>query len=65
MKSLLWGIFEKPQTLARGVFETSQKRHRKNIFFEILLRHLKDVIKNSSLLRHFQEASNMSLSMEI
>ena len=43
MKSLLWGIFEKPQTLARGVFETSQKRHRKNIFFEILL----DILKMS------------------
>ena len=48
MKSFLWGIFEKPQTLARGVFETSQKRHRKKIFFEILLRRLKAVTQKIS-----------------
>lgn len=48
MKSFLGGIFEKPQTLARGVFETSQKRHRKNIFFEILLRRLKAVTQKIS-----------------
>lgn len=48
MKSFFWGIFEKPQTLARGVFETSQKRHRKNIFFEILLRRLKAVTQKTS-----------------
>ena len=48
MKSFLLVIFEKPQTLARGVFETSQKRHRKNIFFEILLRRLKAVTQKIS-----------------
>ena len=48
MKSFLWGIFEKPQTLVRGVFETSQKSHRKNILFEILLRCLKAVTQKTS-----------------
>ena len=36
-KSFLWHIFEKPKVLARDVFETSQKRHGKGIFFEIYI----------------------------
>ena len=43
-KSFLWGIFETSQILVRDVFETSQRRHKKDIFFEICSRRLKDVI---------------------
>ena len=44
-KTILWAIFEKFQIPARDVFETSQRCHRKDIFFEICLRRLKDVIQ--------------------
>ena len=62
----VWRIFEKPKILARDVFETSQRRHGKdiflryawdvlktshNIFFEMFLRRLKDVTKKTSFLR--------------
>ena len=58
-KPFLWGIFEKSQIPARDVFETSQRRHRKgiffeyrkDIFFEMFLRRLKDVTKKTSFLR--------------
>ena len=50
-KTILWGIFEKSQIPARDVFETSQRCHGKDIFFEICLRRLKDVIQNTSFLR--------------
>ena len=58
------GIFEKPGILARDVFGTFQRRHGKEIFFEIcprclkqvtqkipFLRCVKDVIKKTSFLR--------------
>ena len=48
-----WGIFGKSQVLARDIFEMSQKRHGKNIFFEICFRRLKDVTQKTSLLRCF------------
>ena len=53
MKSFLWGIFEKPKILARDVFGMSQRRHRKDIYFEIFSRRLKDVTQNTSFLRCF------------
>ena len=48
MKSFLWGIFEKPEILARDVFKTPQRRNGKDIFFEICpmtsyRRHTKDI----------------------
>ena len=49
----VWRIFEKPKILARDVFETSQRRHGKDIFFEMYLRRLKDVTKKTSFLRYF------------
>ena len=61
----LWHIFEKPKILARNVFERSQRRDGKDIFFEICSRRLKDVIQKTSFLRCFWEVSEMSLSMEI
>ena len=51
-KTILRGyIFEKFQIPAWDVFETSQRCHRKDIFFEICLRRLKDVIEKTSFLR--------------
>ena len=47
----MWRIFEKPKILARDVFETSQRRHGKDIFFEICSRRLKDVTQKTSFLR--------------
>ena len=61
----LWHIFEKPKILARDVFERSQRRDGKDIFFEICSRRLKDVTQKTSFLRCFWEVSEMSLSMEI
>ena len=69
----MWRIFGKPKILARDVFETSQRRHGKDIFFEICPRRLKDVTQKTSfsdvfetsLLRCFWEISEISLSMEI
>ena len=52
-KSFLWHIFEKPKVLARNVFEMSQRRHRKDIFFEICSRCLEDVTQKTSFLRCF------------
>ena len=43
MKTFLRGIFEKSQILARFIFETSLRRHRIGIFFEICFGCLKDV----------------------
>ena len=40
----MWRIFGKPKILARDVFETSQRRHEKDIFFE---RYVRDVLKTS------------------
>ena len=42
-----------------------QRRYTKDIFFEMLLRGLKDVTKKTSLLRCLWEVSEISLSMEI
>ena len=53
MKSFLCGNFEKPQILARDVFETSKRRHGKDIFLEIFSRRLKDVTQEISFLRRF------------
>ena len=39
------GYFWKVQILARDTFETCRRRHRIDIFFEMLLRRLKDVTK--------------------
>ena len=50
-KSFLWCIFEKSEILARDVFETSQRRHGKDIFFEIRPRRLKDVTKKTYFFR--------------
>ena len=47
------------------VFETFERRHKKDIFFEMYLRLLKDVTKKPSLLRYFGEVFEISLSMEI
>ena len=47
----VWCIFEKLKILARDEFETSQRRHGKDIFFEMFLRRLKDVTKKTSFLR--------------
>ena len=49
----VWRIFEKPKILARDVFETSQRRHGKDIFFEICPRRLKDVTQKASFLKCF------------
>ena len=72
------GILEKPQTLVRDVFEALLKKHlfwdilnmfqrfhTKDVFFEMFLRRLKNVIKKSFLLRCFKEFSEMSLLMKI
>ena len=72
-KSFLWCIFEKPQILARDVFETSQKRRlfwdmletsykrlTKEIFFEMFLRSLIDVAKKTSFLRCIWEVLKAS-----
>ena len=47
------------------ILETPQRRHTKDISFEMFLRHLKDVTKKTSLLRCSWEVSEISLSMEI
>ena len=59
-KTILWGIFEKSQIPARDVFETSQRCHRKDIFFEICLRRLKDIIQKTSFLRWFWDVLQTS-----
>ena len=43
----LWGISEKLQILTRDVFETSQRRHGKNIFLQVCPKRLKDVTENT------------------
>ena len=48
MKAFLRGIFEKSQILARYIFETSLRRHRIGIFFEICLGRLKDDTQKTS-----------------
>ena len=49
----VWCIFEKLKILARDDFETSQRRHGKDIFFDICSRRLKDVRQKTSFLRCF------------
>ena len=56
----VWRIFEKPKILARDVFETSQRRHGKDIFFEICPRRLKDVTQKTSFWRCFWVVSKTS-----
>ena len=56
----LWYIFEKPKILGKYFFETSQRRHEKDIFFEICFRHLKDVTQKTSSLRCFWDVLNTS-----
>ena len=50
MKSFLcvffFFFFEKSQKLARDVFETSQRGTRKDVFFEMYVRRLKDITKS-------------------
>ena len=58
MNTFLWGIFEKWQILARDVL--SQRRHRKDVFFEICSRRLKDVTHKISFLRCFWDALKAS-----
>ena len=45
-----WGIFEKSQIIVRYVLQMSQRRHEKNIFFEICSRSLKDVTQKKRYL---------------
>ena len=45
---ILWRIFEKPKILAK-----SQRRHGKDIFFDICLSRLKDATQKTSFLRGF------------
>ena len=52
-ETILWDIFEKSRLLSGDVFETSQRRHGKDIFFEICSRRLQDVIQKTSFLRCF------------
>ena len=52
-ETILWDIFEKSQILARHVFETFQRCHEKDIFFEICSRRLKDVIQKTSFFEMF------------
>ena len=59
-KSFLWDIFDKPKILARDVFETSQRRYGKDIFFEICLRRLKDVTQKTSFLGCFWDVLKTS-----
>ena len=56
----VWRIFEKPKILARDVFETSQRRHGKCIFFKICSRRLKDVTQKTSFLRCFWDVLKTS-----
>ena len=56
----LWHIFEKPKILARDVFERSQRRDGKDIFFEICSRRLKDVTQKTSFLRCFWDVLKTS-----
>ena len=56
----LWHIFGKPKILARDVFETSQRRHGKDIFFEICPRRLKDVTQKTSFLKCFWDVLKTS-----
>ena len=60
MKSILWGIFEKSQILARDVFKTSPRRHGTDIFFQICSRCLEDVIQKTSFLRFFLDVLKAS-----
>ena len=53
-------IFDKPKILPRDVFETSQRRHGKDIFFEICSRRLKDVTQKTSFLRCFWDVLKTS-----
>ena len=55
-----WGIFEKSQIIVRYVLQMSQRRHEKNIFFEICSRSLKDVTQKISFLRCFWDVSKTS-----
>ena len=50
-KNVLWGLFGKLQIRARDVFETSQRYHGKDVFFEMFLRRLIDVTEKPSFLR--------------
>ena len=59
-KIILWGIFEKLKILVRDFFETSQRRHRKDIFFEICSRCLKNVTQKTSFSRCFWDVLKTS-----
>ena len=50
-KPFLWDIFGKSQIPSTYIFETNQRRHRINIFFETCLRRLKDVTWKTCFLR--------------
>ena len=49
----VWCIFEKLKILARDDFETSQRRHGKDIFFETYLWRLKDITKKNTFFEMF------------
>ena len=52
--------FWKTKILARDVFEKSQRRHGKDIFFEICFSRLKDVTQKTSFLRGFWDVLKTS-----
>ena len=62
-----WDVSEmsRKRLLFRDMFKKSYRRHKKNIFFEMYLRRLKDVSRKLSLLRCFWDVSEMSVSLEI
>ena len=49
----MWDNFEKPQILARDFFETSQRRHGKDIFLKIFSRGFEDVTRKISFFELF------------
>ena len=59
-ETILWGIFEKSQILARDVSETSQRCHGKDMFFEISSRRPRGVIQKTSFLRCFWDVLKTS-----
>ena len=59
-ETIFVGFSEKSQILARDVFETSQRRHGKDIFFEIYSRRLRDVTEKVSFLRYTRDVLKTS-----
>ena len=59
-KTIFAGYFWKLQVIARDAFETSQRCHKIDIFFEVCSRRFRDVTQKTSFLRYVRDVLKTS-----